>query len=300
MGFHSATQDFLRFCRFERRLSQHSIGAYECDLADFGKWLPRETKYEQITGEDLKIYLEHMVSTRELSAATVRRRLACLRSFYKRLAELRLASDPFTSWKPKLPRRKRLPRALARSESVTLFKSLTQPFSKSCDRQIQIAFRLLIATGLRVSELCGLRLADISPDCAAFRVHGKGSRDRVAYVVDPALREALKELVASRRASGMVNAPLFINRVGSSIKPQSIRTKLRKFAADAGLEKRVTPHMLRHTAATLLIENGVDIRFVQRLLGHSSIATTEIYTHVTDEALRATLERANILESLGA
>lgn len=82
------------------------------------------------------------------------------------------------------------------------------------------------------------------------------------------------------------------------MKSQSVRSKLRRFAEEAGLERRVTPHMLRHTAATLLIETGVDIRFVQRLLGHSSIATTEIYTHVTDEALRATLERANVLESL--
>jgi integrase/recombinase XerD len=91
---------------------------------------------------------------------------------------------------------------------------------------------------------------------------------------------------------------LFVNRRGSPLRPQSIRSKLRRHAAQAGLTRRITPHMLRHTAATLLIESGVDIRFVQRLLGHSSIATTEIYTHVSDEALRTTLERANILEAL--
>jgi integrase/recombinase XerD len=94
------------------------------------------------------------------------------------------------------------------------------------------------------------------------------------------------------------DGPLLVNRFGAPMKPQSVRSKLRRFAAEAGLERRVTPHMLRHTAATLLIETGVDIRFVQRLLGHASIATTEIYTHVTDEALRVTLERANVLESL--
>ena len=93
---------------------------------------------------------------------------------------------------------------------------------------------------------------------------------------------------------------LFVNRYGSPMRPQSVRSKLRRLANDAGLARRVTPHMLRHTAATLLIETGVDIRFVQRLLGHSSIATTEIYTHVSDEALRATLERADVLGTLSS
>jgi len=93
---------------------------------------------------------------------------------------------------------------------------------------------------------------------------------------------------------------LFVNRSSSPMKPQSIRSKLRKYATNIGIVRRVTPHMLRHTAATLLIEKGVDIRFVQRLLGHSSIATTEIYTHVSDEALRTTLERADVLGALAA
>src|SRR5580658_1041306 len=109
---------------------------------------------------------------------------------------------------------------------------------------------------------------------------------------------SLKKLVAARRPPGHSDGPLLVNRFGAPMKPQSVRSKLRRFAAEAGLERRVTPHMLRHTAATLLIETGVDIRFVQRLLGHASIATTEIYTHVTDEALRITLERADVLGTL--
>ena len=96
------------------------------------------------------------------------------------------------------------------------------------------------------------------------------------------------------------NGVVFVNRYGAEMQPQSVRSKLRRLAKEAGLDRRVTPHMLRHTAATLLIESGVDIRFVQRLLGHSSIATTEIYTHVSDEALRATIERANVLGRLAA
>jgi integrase/recombinase XerD len=299
MQFFSAKEDFLRFCAIERRLSRHTIQAYKFDLLDFKKWLSPGTNCDRVTEDDLKRYLENMVSERGLSPATVRRRLACLRSFFRRLAEHGHAKDPFASWRLKLPRRRRLPRALVRSESILLLNTLNgsaDGFGR--DQHITTAFRLLVATGLRVGELCGLKLSDISPDCAVMRVYGKGSRDRVVYVADLSLRESLKRLVASRRSRSESDGALLINRFGTPMKPQSVRLKLRRFAAEAGLQRRVTPHMLRHTAATLLIETGVDIRFVQRLLGHSSIATTEIYTHVTDEALRATLDRANILESL--
>ena len=111
------------------------------------------------------------------------------------------------------------------------------------------------------------------------------------------MKVEVKHLLNERGKVGN-GVALFVNRYGHAIKPQSIRAKLRRNGLAAGMSRRLTPHMLRHTAATLLIETGVDIRFVQRLLGHSSIATTEIYTHVSDEALRTTLERAAVLQSL--
>lgn len=138
-----------------------------------------------------------------------------------------------------------------------------------------------------------------SPDCSTLRVHGKGSRDRIVYIADVDLRRNLRRLVDARQKVNDAVGSLFMNRHGVAMKPQSVRSKLRRYAAEVGLARRITPHMLRHTAATLLIETGVDIRFVQKLLGHSSIATTEIYTHVSDEALKATLERANVLRALG-
>jgi site-specific recombinase XerD len=158
----------------------------------------------------------------------------------------------------------------------------------------------MVSTGMRIGELCKLRIEDIAPDGSSLRVHGKGSRDRVAYISDVHLRRELVRLVAGRRSQRNHNDALFVNRHGSPMRPQSIRSKFRRYATDIGLLRRITPHMLRHTAATLLIEQGVDIRFVQRLLGHSSIATTEIYTHVSDEALRMTLERADVLGKFAA
>jgi site-specific recombinase XerD len=156
----------------------------------------------------------------------------------------------------------------------------------------------MVSTGIRVGELCRLRIDDLSPDAASIRVHGKGSRDRIVYITDAALRARLRTMIEKRRESDALCGSLFLNRNGLPMKPQSIRSRLRRHAVDVGLSRRVTPHMLRHTAATLLIETGVDIRIVQRLLGHSSIATTEIYTHVSDEALRTTLERADVLGML--
>jgi site-specific recombinase XerD len=296
MEFQKAFERFLQFCSVERRMSQHTISAYSFDLHDFWRWLPAQKSIEDVSEEDLKLYLDDMVSGRNLSVATVRRRLACLRGFFRYQTEWEKTEDPFGNWRPKLPRRRRLPRALARSELVSILRSA--PKARRTEQEFQTALCLLVATGLRVGELCRIKLEDISPDCAVIRVHGKGSRDRVVYVTDHSLRTALAVMVAQRRPENGDSVHLLLNRMRAPMRPQSIRSRLRSVAAQSGIRRRITPHMFRHTAATLLIETGVDIRFVQRLLGHSSIATTEIYTHVTDEALRTTLARADVLSSL--
>jgi integrase/recombinase XerD len=302
MEFSAAVDAFLRFCAAERQLSEYTVKAYRSDLADFGKWLPRDIGLETASAATLKRYVEEMIGSRKLSAATVRRRFACLRAFFRWLTDAGRLADPFAGWKLKLPRRRRLPRTLSRSETSSLLSSFRRAklgAQEGTDGALGTAISLMISTGVRVGELCRLKVNDLSPDCSTVRVHGKGSRDRIVYIADTDLRRDLRRLVAARgRASDGANA-LFVNRHGSGMKPQSIRSKLRRQATEAGLARRITPHMLRHTAATLLIETGVDIRFVQKLLGHSSIATTEIYTHVSDEALKATLERANVLVGLG-
>jgi site-specific recombinase XerD len=275
MQFGVAVVEFLRFCALERQLSGHSVQAYAADLRDFRKWIKADVAIGDVSLVLLKEYLEDMVGSRKLTVATVRRRFACLRAFFRRACEKHDCPDPFANWRPLLPRRKRLPRTLSRG-----------------------IVQLMVATGMRVGELCKLKLDDLSPDCTTVRIHGKGARDRVAYVTDSNLRRELHRLIADRRKTLNGVEALFVNRYGAQMRPQSVRSKLRRLAKEAGLARRVTPHMLRHTAATLLIETGVDIRFVQRLLGHSSIATTEIYTHVSDEALRITLERADVLGTL--
>jgi len=297
MSFPSLQEAFLNYCEVERRMSRFSVAAYGNDLSDFRRWLPVGHVPSQTTSEDLKGYLANMVSDRGLSPATVRRRMACLRSFFRWSSDASGAASPFVGWQPKLPRRRRLRRTLSRPESIALIGA-TVGEAQDASGQMKLAVRLTVATGIRVGELCGLRPQDVSSDCCSIRIHGKGSRDRVVYLADPLLLQALAKLLAIRRSQG--SSSLLVNRLGRAMRSQSVRSSLRRIAAAGGVQRRVTPHMLRHTAATLLIETGVDIRFVQRLLGHSSIATTEIYTHVSDQALRSTLERANVLGGLTA
>lgn len=320
MDFHRSIAGFLDHCSVERQLAECTLQAYSYDLADFGAWLqtqfidrtfldylalsPAElcdSTANPIKTDHLRAYLEHMTE-RKLSAATIRRRLACLRAFFRFVADRDGTPNPFDGWRLKLPKRKRLPRTLSRDETTRLLKSARAPgaarHAAPDAPSLCTEIRLMIATGIRIGELCKIVSSDVASDGAAIRIHGKGSRDRVVYVTDAALRTELRKLAAQRQRMLGGDGPLFVNRNGTKLRPHSFRTKLRNFAGQAGVRRRVTPHMLRHTAATLLIESGVDIRIVQRLLGHSSIATTEIYTHVSDEALRSTLERANILAGL--
>jgi len=288
-----AADTFIQFCVVERRLSPHTCAAYRFDLSDFGKWV--KVGLAEITTASLKEYMEDM-STRKLSTSTVRRRLACLKAFFRYTCEAGGLANPFDGWRVRIARRKQLPRSLSRGEASVLLSTsgLDVPRLSRSHQAIEIAIRLMVSTGLRVGELCALQRDDVLSQGAALRVRGKGSRDRIAYVSDPKLAQDLVTL-SIRSAS---NASLFLNRAGRPLRPHSVRSRLRTLAEQAGFRRKLTPHMLRHTAATLLIETGVDIRFVQRLLGHSSISTTEIYTHVSDEALRTTLARANVLSSL--
>jgi integrase/recombinase XerD len=303
MNISRSSKRFLDYCTVERQLSENTLQSYAYDLADFGKWLPARKDVLGIKTETLREYLEDMMGKRGLSPATIRRRLACLRSFFRFLDEEGHMADPFVGWRLKLPRRKRLPRALSRDETTTLLASSGRPGQSRASRRSSILgteISLMISTGIRVGELCKIQVSDVSHDGSTLRIHGKGSRDRVVYIANHPLRADLIKLVSLRQRLQGPSAPLFVNRNGVKMRPHSFRAKLHNFAGQAGVRRRVTPHMLRHTAATLLIESGVDIRIVQRLLGHSSIATTEIYTHVSDEALRTTLERANVLSALVA
>ena len=162
----------------------------------------------------------------------------------------------------------------------------------------RLAIEVMTLTGVRVGELVKLRWSDIDQALHQMKINGKGNRERQVSFPDPVTLDRLhayREQVSLRFQAA--NA-LFVNGLGRSANEQYVRRVVRKFAEAAELDRRITPHMLRHTAATQLLEAGLDIRFVQKLLGHASITTTEIYTHVADQKLRAEIRRVNIRERL--
>ena len=290
----AAAAEYLGRFKTLRDPSEHTLRAYASDLKDFRRFLAIHAGPAK--SPEIVLAYKQNLSERAASPRTIRRRMACLRGFYKDLVRSgTLAVSPFTQVELQMPRAKALPRALTRAEAATLAREAWRVSAAPRDsgHATALAVLLLLSVGLRVGELVRLRAGDFDPVGGGLHVHGKGRRERRVFLVDPRLRAYLAAL-----ASADGDAPLF-----SPARPwstQMFRQHLRAFAKQAGIARRVTPHMLRHTAATLLLEDGVDLLFLQRLLGHESISTTALYAHVGDASLRRALEKADLLSSLAA
>ena len=197
--------------------------------------------------------------------------------------------SPFSTVELRVPIPLRLPRDLSGKE----VKALLQAAKLSSTAYVAVL--LLVATGLRISELAGVQLSEIDLEQGSIRILGKGSRERYVFLPDQALTVLLRSYLSSRhKGTADLSQRLLLNARGRPATAACLRYQIGLLAEKAGLARRVTPHMLRHTAATSLLEAGVDIRFVQRMLGHRSIATTQIYTHVSDRALKAAITAANV------
>lgn len=296
MNFEVAQKDFLARCSVERKLAKNTVQSYRYDLAHFSRVIDVGDLSSALCVDNLRRYLVHMIEEKGFSVSTARRRMACLRAFCEHLASEGDIENPFGNWSPQLKKPKRLPRSLSFTE---LSKLVSQPDEQSdIAKDTIFAVLLISATGLRVSELCSIRICDLTDDGDAIHISGKGLRDRVVYVSNVHLKTELAKRKRDIETHSEPNAALLRNKLGDPLKPQTLRRRLHKLHKTQSLARAITPHMLRHTAATMLIENGTDIRFVQRLLGHASIATTEIYTHVTDTALKTALAQANTLRGI--
>jgi integrase/recombinase XerD len=275
--------------------SVHTLKAYASDLKDYAGFVNRRRLCPR-EPDTLVAYAEHLMSERAAAPRTLRRRMACLRGYYKEMVRIGvLEQTPFAGLEMQLPRPRSLPRTLTRREATQLADAAAAQCTGRHDsresRAFPAAVLLMISIGLRVSELVALRSDDFDPETGALRIRGKGNRERCVFVVDRPLRSVM---------AGLAHRPgtwIF----GTAVKyrsTQSVRRTLRRFAQASGVARTVTPHMLRHTCATLLLEDGVDLRFLQRLLGHENIATTAIYAHVGDAGLRRALESASLLSNL--
>lgn len=161
-----------------------------------------------------------------------------------------------------------------------------------------LVIKLLIVTGLRIGELTNLKLRDVSPDGGEILVRGKSGKERIVFVPNRELQEEFQSYCRVRNQHGSLDSPLFLNSAGRRLRAATFRKRLRALPKRLGIEHHLTPHRFRHSAATLLIEEGIDIRMVQALLGHANLKTTEIYARASNHALTRALERVDVLSKL--
>ena len=283
--------DFLAYLEFERGLSRNTLEAYRGDLLQLGRFLAeRRRSAIEATPADISDFLTRLATGddehRPASPATIHRKSACLRSFYRHLRREGLRdSDPTASLSA--PRRSRkLPQVLTRGEVERL---LSQP--RGGDPQAlrdRALLELMYASGLRASEAIGLDVEDIDIEERVLRARGKGSKERIVPVGQAALRAVRAYLERGRPGlvKNRTENHLFVNFRGGQLTRQGLYKIVRRHALTAGLADRMSPHTLRHTFATHLLAGGCDLRSVQEMLGHADVSTTQLYTHLSSERLK--------------
>jgi integrase/recombinase XerD len=294
MDWQSARKGFKAYLKLERGLSGNTIEAYLHDfdlVMDYMASQPVSPMPERITTEDLKAFVMH-IAANGLSARSQARIISGFRAFFKYLATENMIQNNPSSLidTPRIGRK--LPEVLTVHEIEDLIAAID--LSKPEGHRNRAILETLYGCGLRVSEVIGLKLTNLRFDEGFIRVVGKGDKERLVPIGKSAIRYNniyIHEFrTHSKPAKGHENY-LFLNRFGKSISRISIFTMIKALAARAGITKCISPHTLRHSFATHLVEGGADLRAVQEMLGHESITTTEVYTHLDREYLRETIFR---------
>ncbi|GIN57524.1 tyrosine recombinase XerC [Lederbergia ruris] len=281
---------FIEYLQIEKNYSSYTIEFYKKDLEQFFLFMKSQgiQSVQEVEYLDARLYVTELYQ-RKLARSSAARKISCLRSFYKfLLREKHVTENPFTYVvQPKT--KKRIPSFFYEEEISLLFKACDQTTLLG-KRNIAL-LELLYATGIRVSECTGIRLKDIDFDMATILVRGKGGKERYIPFGHFAC-EALQNYIHNVRNELMKGKDehsfLFINSRGGPLTSRGVRYILSKIIETASMTRKIHPHMLRHSFATHLLNNGADMRTVQELLGHSQLSTTQVYTHVTKDHLRKT------------
>ena len=304
---HQWKRQITRFCDVwlcASNRSDKTVRAYRTDLKQFARHLPKSVGPRGVRQAAIEGWVAKLQKGK-YAASSIRRKLASLRAFYAYLVGAgRAATSPLAGVRIRLGEMKRLTRVVPRADVRALVIAADRDAGPYRCRRLTRAqrtvrlrnaliVRLLCATGVRVGELVSLRMTDVRQRDRTLLISGKGHRERLAYVADFRTAALLDRYLSERRRHE--GDALFPNLGGANISTENIRRVLRELACSAKASLRITPHMLRHTAATALLENGADLRVVQEFLGHGSIRSTERYTHVTPAYFRRVLRRANPL-----
>jgi integrase/recombinase XerC len=328
-------QEFLNYLKFEKRFSEHTAKCYEADLNQFGEYLIGASGSD--TSADGSISLSHpksggagpatavatqtdvgvdrlllsaetdavraylaLLNDKQYSKATIARKLATLRSFYKFLVKRnRLGSNPVAVVRtPK--QEKKLPKFLEYEDVKKLLE--TPPLNNWLGARDRAILETLYSTGIRVSELVALNMDDIDFLGEVIHIRGKGKKERIAPISSSAL-QVIQHYIEFRNKRAQSNSNfdskvLFVNKHGRRLSTRSVRRKMDKYLKMAGLDPTISPHTLRHSFATHMLNNGADLRSVQELLGHQSLSTTQVYTHLTTKKLKEVYEHAHPREGV--
>jgi integrase/recombinase XerC len=291
-----ALAEFLRHLALEKNASEHTVKSYREDLTQalgfFRERLGKQSlEPDRLTTRLLRAYLAWLHEQR-YAKTTVARRLAAVRSWCRFLCRQgTLEANPADGLRG--PRQdKKLPHFLSQADLLRLLEA--PPADHPLGLRDRAILETLYSAGLRVSELTGLNLEDVDLDSGLATVRGKGKRERLALLGPPALA-ALNDWLACRaKVERARNRPaVFLNRNGTRLTSRSVGRLVEKYLAQAGLDRRTSPHTLRHSFATHLLDRGADIRSVQELLGHRSLGTTQVYTHVTTTRLQDSYQQAH-------
>lgn len=278
--------EYLNYCEYRKRLNFKTLKAYRIDLNQYSVFC--NISLDSFAKNTIDLYITEL--HRHYKPKTVKRKIASLKAFfhYMEYTEL-LDQNPFDKLDVHFREAKLLPKTIP-FHSIQKFLSALYGQKKQaasayqlrcCLRDIAV-IELLFATGMRISELCSLKPSDIDLENNTVLIYGKGSKERILQIGNPEVISALLLYQNSFKEDISACGFFFVNKQKHKLSDQSVRFMINRYADLAGIEQHITPHMFRHSFATLLLEQDVDIRYIQKMLGHSSISTTEIYTHVSN------------------
>lgn len=292
-GWRAVVEEYRSHLETDRGLSEHTVRAYISDLTALGAFVARPL--QQVTLQALRAWLADLAED-GAAASTIQRRVACVRGFFAWAVKVEglLVEDPAARLRAPKRQRKlpRVPSAGAVGESLAATQTRVSEGEGPIAARDLALVELLYSSGLRVSELCGIRLRDVDTERGTIRVLGKGGKERSVPVGAPARRAIAAWLTARSEVAGPASPDrLFLGARGGGLDPRVARRVVHEATRAGGSE--VAPHGLRHAMATHLLEGGADLRSVQEMLGHASVATTQVYTHVTSQRLRDAYRQAH-------
>lgn len=285
---HDSAKDFFQYLRIERGLSDNTLTSYQRDIKHYIQYLKTivgRNDWEEVTRTDMTKFL-YSLKDNNKSSATISRHISSLRAFHQFLVREQIVTHDASLHIETPKKERKLPDVLSVKEMDAL---LNIPGTSPLQVRNKAMFELLYATGLRVTEMITLRVSDLHLTMGFVQCVGKGSKERIVPLGNTAIH-AMENYLQQGRKKLLKRQPktdtLFVNQHGKPLSRQGFWKILKKRALEAGINKTITPHTLRHSFATHLLENGADLRLVQEMLGHVDISTTQIYTHVTKTRLK--------------